>query len=84
MTITETRFDMEQVNTVVNALVALGVEAIDITPDTELRADLDVDSAELVEVVASIAGSAPDGKALKHVRTVGQLVDFVSGHDQAA
>jgi len=59
------------------ALLELGVEADEVTPDTELRAGLDIDSAELVEIVASVVAEAPDGKALKEVRTVGQLTQFL-------
>lgn len=62
----------------VSALVELGIDSTDITPDTELRAGLDIDSAELVELVASVAGHAPDGKALKNVRTVGGLAAFLA------
>ncbi len=59
-------------------LVELGIDAEEVTPGARLRADLDIDSAELVEIVASLAGGqAPDGKALKDVRTVAQLVEFL-------
>lgn len=59
----------------------LGIGASEATPEAHLRADLDIDSAELVEIVASLAGGrAPDGKALKDVRTVAQLVDFLARH----
>jgi acyl carrier protein len=61
----------------VEALVALEIQPDEIQPDTALRADLDVDSAELVELVASIRGQAPDGKALKGVRTVSELQAFL-------
>lgn len=61
----------------IDALQALDIARDEITPDSELRADLDIDSAELVEIVALIAGRAPDGKALKPVRTVAQLVEFL-------
>ncbi|MER6301137.1 phosphopantetheine-binding protein [Kitasatospora sp. NPDC004669] len=61
-------------------LVELGIEAEEIVPEAQLRADLDIDSAELVETVASlVGGQAPDGKALKNVRTVAQLVEFLDG-----
>jgi acyl carrier protein len=60
-------------------LLELGIEPEEITPDAQLRADLDIDSAELVEIVASILGEAPDGKALKDVRTVAALSEFVGG-----
>lgn len=65
---------------VVETLVNLGIERADIHPEAQLRADLDIDSAELVEVVVSIAGgSTSDGKALKGVRTVAQLQQFLAG-----
>ncbi|MEW9532357.1 acyl carrier protein [Microbispora sp. NPDC049125] len=60
------------------ALTELGIEAAELSPGTQLRADLDIDSAELVEIVAALAGGrAPDGKALKEVRTIAQLVEFL-------
>lgn len=59
------------------ALLELGIEADEIAPDAELRADLDIDSAELVEIVSSILGQGTDGKALKDVRTVGDLSEFL-------
>jgi hypothetical protein len=62
----------------VDTLIALGIESDEITPDSMLRADLDIDSAELVEIVATIRGGAPDGKALKPVRTVAQLSEFLT------
>jgi len=55
----------------------------DIHPDAKLRADLDIDSAELVEIVASLtagANSRVDGKHLKSVRTVAELAEYI---DQA-
>jgi acyl carrier protein len=58
-------------------LLGLDIEPDEITRDSELRADLDIDSAELVEIVSSILGEAPDGKALKDVRTVVQLSEFL-------
>jgi acyl carrier protein len=61
----------------VATLVELGIERREIAAEAELRADLDIDSAELVEVVSSILGEAPDGKALKDVRTVGELSAFL-------
>lgn len=73
MTIIETILDPRLVET----LIELGIGADEITPDSELRADLDIDSAELVEVVSSTLGEAPDGKALKEVRTVAQLSEFL-------
>lgn len=61
----------------IDALLELGIEAEVLGPDTQLRSDLDIDSAELVEIVTSISGEGPDGKALKHVDTVGELADFL-------
>lgn len=61
-----------------DAFEELGIETVGITGETQLRADLDIDSAELVEIVATLAdGRAPDGKALKAVRTVADLVAFL-------
>lgn len=73
MSTTETPIHPELVET----LTELGLEPGEILPDAELRADLDIDSAELVEVTSSILGEAPDGKALKDVRTVGELSEFL-------
>jgi acyl carrier protein len=54
----------------------------DISPDTELRADLDIDSAELVEIVAAVAvDQAPEGKQLSAVATVGQLVQLLEAQN---
>ncbi|MCA1587220.1 MAG: phosphopantetheine-binding protein [Chloroflexi bacterium] len=54
----------------------------DIAPDTELRADLDIDSAELVEIVAAVAvDQAPEGKQLSAVATVGQLVQLLEAQN---
>jgi acyl carrier protein len=61
----------------VEALLDLGLEPDEIVASAQLRSDLDIDSAELVEVVSSILGEAPDGKALKGVRTVGELAAFL-------
>jgi len=63
--------------TLVEALGTLDIAPGEIQPATLLRADLDIDSAELVELVASIAGQAPDGKALKTVRTIAELQAFL-------
>lgn len=47
---------------------------------TLLRDDLDIDSAELVEIVATVyGGRIPDGKALKYVTTIGELIAFLDG-----
>lgn len=54
----------------------------DISPDTELRADLDIDSAELVEIVAAVAvDQAPAGKQLSAVATIGQLVQLLEAQN---
>jgi phosphopantetheine binding protein len=59
-------------------LIDLGVEGQDITPDAALRADLDIDSAELVEIVTRLAPGKVDGNALKAVRTIADLVTFLA------
>ena len=60
-------------------LAELDIPNDDISPDTELRGDLDIDSAELVEIVAAVAADrAPDGKQLSAVGTIGQLVELLS------
>ncbi|NNG38507.1 hypothetical protein HJ588_04355 [Flexivirga sp. ID2601S] len=76
---TTTRTDQDTLAMVIEAMRDMGIDGVDITPDTHLREDLDVDSAELVELVTDVAGQAPDGKALKHVRTVAELVTFLDG-----
>jgi acyl carrier protein len=54
------------------------IEHDGVTDETLLRADLDIDSAELVEIVAAVVGHrTPDGKALKDVQTIGALVAFL-------
>jgi acyl carrier protein len=58
-------------------LVDLGVGAQNITPDAALRADLEIDSAELVEIVTLLAPRRVDGKALKAVHTIADLVTFL-------
>lgn len=58
-------------------LVELGLEPYEINPGAELRADLDVDSAELVEIVTRLAPVKVDGKSLKSVRTIADLVTFL-------
>jgi acyl carrier protein len=63
-------------------LAELDIPGGDISFETELRADLDVDSAELVEIVAAVTdGDAPEGKALSTVATIGELVALLKrGH----
>jgi acyl carrier protein len=66
--------------TIREALVDLGIPEDEVVPEAELRADLDVDSTELVEVVAEInakVGTRLNSKALKGVRTVGDLTEVV-------
>lgn len=63
-----------------DVLVELGVEPGEVTPDAQLRADLEVDSAELVEIATRLAPGRVDGKALKGVRTVADLVAFFEQH----
>lgn len=58
-------------------LFELGVEAEEIQPEANLRTELQIDSAELVEIVAQIAPTTVDGKALKSVRTVSDLTRFL-------
>ncbi|MEU5346142.1 hypothetical protein AB0H18_35805 [Streptomyces sp. NPDC020766] len=61
-----------------DVLVEVGLEPSEITNGAALRADLGVDSAELVEIVTELApGSKVDGKALKSVVTVADLVVFL-------
>lgn len=61
-----------------DVLVEVGLEPSEIADGAALRADLGVDSAELVEIVAELApGSKVDGKALKSVVTVADLVVFL-------
>ncbi|MGW5677890.1 acyl carrier protein [Streptomyces sp. NPDC003860] len=61
-----------------DALVEVGLEPSEINDGAVLRADLGVDSAELVEIVAKLApGSKVDGKVLKSVTTVADLVVFL-------
>jgi acyl carrier protein len=63
-----------------DGLLDLGIDPNLITPDAELRADLDIDSAELVELVAALSeDQAPDGKALKNLRTIAELAHFLNG-----
>lgn len=51
-----------------------------LTSATLLRDDLDIDSAELVEIVATVhGGRIADGRALKHVTTIGELIAFLDG-----
>jgi acyl carrier protein len=58
------------------------IEHDGLSPDTRLRGDLDIDSAELVEIVAAVAGRRlPDGKALKAIATVGELILFLERLD---
>ncbi|MDI3384821.1 hypothetical protein QIS99_01095 [Streptomyces sp. B-S-A8] len=61
-----------------DVLVEVGLEPSEITSGAALRADLGVDSAELVEIVTELApGSKVDGKVLKSVVTVADLVVFL-------
>ncbi|WP_067474289.1 SRPBCC family protein [Dietzia timorensis] len=62
---------------VYDALVELGVEPGSITREAQLRYDLDIDSAELVEVVTEIAPGKVDGKLLRSIDTVGDLSVFL-------
>lgn len=60
-----------------DVLVELGVEPDEIRPEANLRTELEVDSAELVEIVAQVAPTTVDGKALKSVRTLTDLTRFL-------
>ncbi len=60
-----------------DVLVELGVEPDEIRPEANLRTDLEVDSAELVEIVTQVAPITVDGKALKAVRTIADLCTFL-------
>ena len=63
-----------------DALVELDIPREEIAPEAELRGDLDVDSTELVEVVASInakSGTRVNSKSIKGIRTVGQLAELI-------
>ncbi|MFF7737520.1 phosphopantetheine-binding protein [Streptomyces sp. NPDC007984] len=63
---------------VYDVLLEVGLEPSEITSEAALRADLGVDSAELVEIVTRLApGSKVDGKVLKSVVTVADLVVFL-------
>lgn len=66
------------------ALVEIGVQPDHITPEAALRADLDIDSAELVEVVISIVPGRVDGKVLRSVITVEDLAVFLDRKSSAA
>lgn len=62
------------------ALIELGIPAERLTPDVRLKADLEVDSTELVEIVASAvqgSGLRIDGKALAGIDTLGRLAEFL-------
>ena len=60
-------------------LVEFDIPNDGISFDTELRADLDIDSAELVEIVAAATdGQVPEGKQLSAVTTIGQLVALLN------
>ncbi|GGW88613.1 acyl carrier protein [Streptomyces lomondensis] len=62
---------------VFDVLVEVGLEPSEITSGAVLRGDLGVDSAELVEIVNQLAPGKADGKALKSVETVADLVAFL-------
>lgn len=63
-----------------DALVDLDIPKEEVTPEAGLRDELDIDSTELVEVIASInakIGTRINGKAIKGIRKVGELADIV-------
>jgi acyl carrier protein len=62
------------------ALCQAGVAADEIRPDATLKADLGMDSAELVEVLAILrrrANASIPAQAIKEVRTVEELIGLV-------
>jgi acyl carrier protein len=62
------------------ALCQAGVAEDEIRPDAALKADLGVDSAELVEVLAILrrrSNASIPARAIKEVRTVGELIGLV-------
>jgi acyl carrier protein len=62
------------------ALIELGVPGDELAPEALLRDDLEIDSTELVEIVASVvqgSGLRIGGKDLAGVRTLGQLADLL-------
>lgn len=64
---------------VLAVLHSFDINTNDVTDDSRLEEDLDVDSTLLIAVVAEILGqNHPDGKSLKQVRTVGDLVAFLA------
>ncbi|GCE49779.1 acyl carrier protein [Thermosporothrix hazakensis] len=63
-----------------DALVQLGVERQEITPEATLLDDLSVDSTELIELITILEKQMDiqlDEKQLKNVHTVAELVSFV-------
>ncbi|MFI0409346.1 acyl carrier protein [Actinomadura sp. 3N508] len=72
MTVPKTAYDR-----LLEVLVEVGLEPSEISSEAVLRADLGVDSAELVEIATKLAPGKADGKALKSVVTVADLADFV-------
>lgn len=63
-----------------STIADLGVPEHEVTPNADLRNDLDIDSTEIVELVASInakLGTRLDGSLLKGVRSVDGLTLIV-------
>jgi acyl carrier protein len=60
-----------------DALIALDIPAEEITPDVNIRDELDVDSTELVEIAVTLGGRCGteiNAKSVKDVETVRDLV----------
>jgi len=58
----------------------LGVEPERVVPSADLRDDLELDSLDLVELVAVLedrVGGKLDGPGVEAIRTVGDVVDLV-------
>jgi len=60
-----------------DALIALDIPAEEITPEVNIRDELDVDSTELVEIAVTLGrrcGTEINAKSVKDVETVNDLV----------
>ena len=67
-------------NTVIESLKTFGAKAEDITRDATWEA-IDVDSldlAELAQVVEDEHGVKMEGDDMKHIKTVGDAIDFIT------
>ncbi len=76
---------LEKVKTIVAE--QMGVDKSEITRDTSFVNDLNADSLDTVELVMEFEDefetSIPDEEAEK-IQTVGQAVDFINSHQDAA